>query len=56
MSKVWNQKIFNHIQKKADEASVKLAEERDHVQTQKNMELKRDFQTKQLLLLPLRYL
>ena len=28
MSKVWNQKIFNHIQKKADEASVKLAEER----------------------------
>ena len=28
MSKVWNQKIFNHIQNKADEASVKLAEER----------------------------
>ena len=28
MSKVWNQKIFNQIQKKADEASVKLAEER----------------------------
>ncbi len=28
MSKVWNQKIFNHIQKKVDEASVKLAEER----------------------------
>ena len=28
MSKVWNQKIFNRIQKKADEASVKLAEER----------------------------
>ena len=28
MSKVWNQKIFNHIQKKADEASVKLSEER----------------------------
>ena len=28
MSKVWNQKIFKHIQEKADEASVKLAEER----------------------------
>ncbi len=28
MSKVWNQKIFKHIQKKADEASIKLAEER----------------------------
>ena len=28
MSKVWNQKIFNRIQKKADEASIKLAEER----------------------------
>ena len=28
MSKVWNQKIFKHIQEKADQASVKLAEER----------------------------
>ena len=28
MSKVWNQKIFKHIQDKADQASVKLAEER----------------------------
>ena len=28
MSKVWNQKIFKHIQEKADLASVKLAEER----------------------------
>ena len=28
MSKVWNQKIFKHIQNKADEASIKLAEER----------------------------
>jgi ribonucleoside-diphosphate reductase alpha chain len=28
MSKVWNQKIFKHIQEKADEASIKLAEER----------------------------
>ncbi len=28
MSKVWNQKIFRHIQEKADQASVKLAEER----------------------------
>ncbi len=28
MSKVWNQKIFKHIQEKADKASVKLAEER----------------------------
>ncbi len=28
MSKVWNQKIFKHIQEKADHASVKLAEER----------------------------
>jgi len=28
MSKVWNQKIFKLIQEKADEASVKLAEER----------------------------
>ena len=28
MSKVWNQKIFKHIQEKADQASVKLADER----------------------------
>ncbi len=28
MSKVWNQKIFKHIQDKADQASIKLAEER----------------------------
>ena len=28
MSKVWNQKIFKHIQENADQASVKLAEER----------------------------
>ena len=28
MSKVWNQKIFKFIQEKADQASVKLAEER----------------------------
>ena len=28
MSKVWNQKIFKHIQERADQASVKLAEER----------------------------
>ena len=28
MSKVWNQKIFKHIQDRADQASVKLAEER----------------------------
>jgi ribonucleoside-diphosphate reductase alpha chain len=28
MSKIWNQKIFKHIQEKADQASVKLAEER----------------------------
>ncbi len=28
MSKVWNQKIFKHIQEKADQASIKLAEER----------------------------
>ena len=28
MSKVWNQKIFKHVQEKADQASVKLAEER----------------------------
>ena len=28
MSKVWNQKIFRFIQEKADQASVKLAEER----------------------------
>ena len=28
MSKVWNQKIFKHIHEKANEASVKLAEER----------------------------
>ena len=28
MSKVWNQKIFKHIQEKADQASVKLAKER----------------------------
>ena len=28
MSKVWNKKIFKHIQEKADAASIKLAEER----------------------------
>ncbi len=28
MSKMWNKKIFKHIQDKADQASVKLAEER----------------------------
>ena len=28
MSKIWNKKIFKHIQEKADEASIKLADER----------------------------
>ena len=28
MSKVWNKKIFEHIQKKVDESSKELAEER----------------------------
>ena len=46
MSKVWNKKIFKNIQEKVDTASKTLAEEEEHVQTQLNMELKKDFQTK----------
>ena len=48
MSKVWNKKIFSNIQEKVDAASVSLAEERGAVPMQLNMELKKDFQIKQL--------
>ena len=48
MSKVWNKKIFSNIQEKVDAASVALAEERGHVPMLLNMELKKDFQIKQL--------
>ena len=50
MSKVWNKKIFKNIQDKVDLASKTLAEEGEHVQMLKSMELKKDFQTKQRLL------
>jgi len=50
MSKVWNNKIFKHIQTKVDQASKKLAEEEEHVRMQRNMVLKKDFLIKLQLL------
>ena len=46
MSKVWNKKIFENIQKKVDKASKDLAEERGLVLMLLIMELKKDFQIK----------
>ena len=50
MSKVWNNKIFKHIQTNVDEASKKLAEERGSCPDAEEYGLKKDFQIKQLLL------
>ena len=46
MSKVWNQKIFKHIQDKADEASVRLAEERGACPDAEEYEIKERFSNK----------
>ena len=49
MSKTWNNKIFKHIQKGVDEASIKLSEKEERVQMLKSMVLKKDFLTKRQL-------
>ena len=46
MSKVWNQKIFKHIQQKADQASIKLAEERGPCPDAKEYGIKERFSNK----------
>ncbi len=46
MSKVWNQKIFKHIQVKADEASIKLAEERGSCPDAEEFGIKERFSNK----------
>ena len=46
MSKVWNQKIFKHIQEKADEASIKLAEERGSCPDAEEFGIKERFSNK----------
>ena len=46
MSKVWNQKIFKHIQENADQASVKLAEERGSCPDAEEFGIKERFSNK----------
>ena len=46
MSKVWNQKIFKHMQQKADQASIKLAEERGPCPDAKEYGIKERFSNK----------
>ncbi len=46
MSKVWNQKIFKHIQEKADQASVKLADERGSCPDAEEFGIKERFSNK----------
>jgi hypothetical protein len=49
MSKVWNKKIFSNIQEKVDAGlSFSCRRKRCLSQTLQNMELKKDFQIKQL--------
>ena len=46
MSKVWNPKIFKHIQEKADEASIKLADERGSCPDAEEFGIKERFSNK----------
>tara|TARA_B100000700_G_scaffold282000_1_gene333171 strand:- start:116 stop:2074 length:1959 start_codon:yes stop_codon:yes gene_type:complete len=46
MSKIWNKKIFKHIQEQADKASVKLAEERGACPDAEEYDIKERFSNK----------
>ena len=46
MSKIWNKKIFKHIQEQADQASVKLAEERGACPDAEEYDIKERFSNK----------
>ena len=49
MSKVWNKKIFKHIQENVDQASKDLADERGACPDAADMVLMKDFLIKLLL-------